>query len=304
MASQEDAVSPKEHYLKVNGINLCVFEWPGDGPPVLFVHATGHHARCWDAVARRMPGQRAYAVDLRGHGRSDKPAPPYLWNAFAEDVAAAADAFGLRNIVGVGHSMGGHVVASAALLRPRLFSAMLLVDPTIPSPNRPLGQRPGGEHPVARRRDLWASPEEMFANFKERLPFSTWTHEALWDYCRFGLLPNPDGQGYVLACPPQVEAAVYGGGITLGLLNELSRLTFLVRVLRARPRVSEDPADNFRGSITWPELAQHLPQGQDVSMPECSHFIPQEAPDAVAWHINELLDVARRNVATARERVL
>ncbi len=300
MSSQQEVVSPTEHRLTVNGAGICVFEWPGEGLPVLFVHATGHHARCWDSVVRRLPGRRCFAVDLRGHGRSDKPAPPYMWSLFAEDTAAVADAFGLRDIVGVGHSMGGHVVASAALLRLPLFSALLLVDPTIPSPNRPLGRRPQGEHPVARRRNHWASPQEMFNSFRHRSPFSTWTEEGLMDYCRYGLLLNPEGEGFVLACPPKIEAAMYGGGITLDILQELDKFTFPVRVLRARPRVSEDPADNFTGSITWPELASHLPQGQDVTMLECSHFIPQEAPDAVAGHVRDLVALAQRDAARGR----
>ncbi|MBI4311674.1 MAG: alpha/beta hydrolase [Chloroflexi bacterium] len=284
MTGQEGSLAPRESRLVVNGVSLCIFEWPGDGPPVFFIHATGHHARCWDGVVRRMPGCHAYAIDLRGHGRSDKPEPPYRWRSFAEDVAAVADSLDLRQAVGVGHSMGGYVVTFAAALRPERFGGLALVDPTIPSPDRPFQPR-NGEHPVARRRDRWDSPQEMFDRFRDRPPFNTWTDEALVDYCVGGLLAAPDGKGYVLACPPRIEASMYGSAISHEVFDHLDKIRGPVHVLRARPRTPSDTPDSFGPSVTWPGLAGHLAQGMDFPMPEHSHFIPQEAPEKVAAHI-------------------
>ena len=75
-----------------DGVALTVVDWVGDSPPLLFAHATGFHARCWDEVIRRLPGRRSHAIDMRGHGRSEKPALPYDWWRFGEDVAAVARA--------------------------------------------------------------------------------------------------------------------------------------------------------------------------------------------------------------------
>ena len=36
---------PLCHPLAINGLNLVVYEWPGEGDPSLLVHATGLHAR-------------------------------------------------------------------------------------------------------------------------------------------------------------------------------------------------------------------------------------------------------------------
>ncbi|MCG8346819.1 MAG: hypothetical protein MI924_03430 [Chloroflexales bacterium] len=49
----------------------------------------------------------------------------------------------------------------------------------------------------------------MFDRFVERAPFCRWDRTILRDYCQYGLLPAPDGDGYVLACPPAIEAAIY-----------------------------------------------------------------------------------------------
>src|SRR5437763_6036933 len=116
--------------MPVRGVNLAVWDWPGAGPTILFAHATGFHGRCWDQVIRSLPGRRAIAVDLRGHGRSAKPAPPYRWRAFGHDLVEVARQLDLTGAVGVGHSMGGHSIALAAALLPRTFSALLLLDPT------------------------------------------------------------------------------------------------------------------------------------------------------------------------------
>ena len=118
----------------MRGVDLAVWDWPGPGRAIFFAHATGFHARCWDELIRALPGHRAIAVDLRGHGRSAKPEPPYGWREFGEDVAEVARLLDVRDAVGVGHSMGGHSIALAAALRPEAFSSLLLVDPTIFAP--------------------------------------------------------------------------------------------------------------------------------------------------------------------------
>lgn len=295
---------PREFRREVNGVTLAGFEWQGAGAPILLAHATGFHARVWDEVARRLPGRRVIALDLRGHGRSSKPVPPYHWHFFGEDVARLLDDLDLQRVVGVGHSMGGHTIADAAIQRPDRFAALVLIDPTIFAIDRnaraPGEQAGGGFDFVARRRNEWASPDEMIERFAPRFPFSVWQPQALRDYATYGLLPAAPGGdgaggaggGYVLACPPLVEAAVLAGRDSPGadILPALGSVTIPVRVLRARaPEPGETPAP-FTASPTMPGLASRFPRATDVSLPHLSHFIPMEAPDLVARHIMEVAD--------------
>ena len=107
-------------HLAVSGTTLAVWDWAGPaGTALLFTHANGFHGRCWDEVIALLPEYRCVALDLRGHGRSAKPAPPASWRTFGEDVAAVARELGLRDAVGIGHSVGGHATALAAALAPR-----------------------------------------------------------------------------------------------------------------------------------------------------------------------------------------
>src|SRR5277367_1588790 len=113
---------PIESRVAVNGVEIELLQWPGEDPAIFFCHATGFHARCWDQIIAHVPGRHCFAMDMRGHGRSSKPEPPYAWRDFGVDVAAVADALNLSGAMGVGHSMGGHAVTLGAALRPESFS--------------------------------------------------------------------------------------------------------------------------------------------------------------------------------------
>lgn len=276
-----------EHRARVNDVELAYFEQAGDAPTIFLAHATGFHARCWDRVVDRLPGRHVIAVDMRGHGRSEKVQPPYRWSEFGDDVAALADHLRVRGAVGVGHSKGGAAVTRAAGLRPVTFAALLLVDPVLMAPEayqRSLGM---GEHFAARRRNEWSSPAEMFERFKDRPPFASWDPEVLHDYCEYGMLPAPGGDGYVLACPPEIEAAVYAGNADSDPYELIPQITVPVRILRARGRKAGEPGD-MSGSPTWPRLATRFPNAEDVPVPQYSHFIPMEDPAFVAAQIMEM----------------
>jgi len=280
-------MSPRHLYVSANGIQQSVYEWAGTGTPLLFVHATGFHARMWDAVIELLPGVHAYAVDMRGHGLSDKPAPPYDWKTVGADIAALSAALGLTGALGVGHSMGGHVLTYAQAHHPALFGAQLLVDPVILPEAYYIGALEG-DHFTTRRRADWSSPDEMFDKFKTRTPFAKWPARALRDYVTYGLLPKPEG-GYTLACPPAVEGALYMHSSAANIYPEIAQIDIPVTVMRAKTTLEVNPALDFTVSPTAPDLASRFQRGTDVYLPDNTHFIPMEAPQIVADHIQRLL---------------
>ncbi|MDR3704023.1 MAG: alpha/beta hydrolase [Candidatus Sulfopaludibacter sp.] len=290
--SQFGVAEPVLRITPIRGIDLAVWEWPGEDPPLLFAHATGFHARCWDAVIRRLPGRRAIAVDLRGHGRSAKPDPPYPWRAFGQDLAEIAALLDVRSAVGIGHSMGGHSIVSSAVLRPETYAALYLIDPTI-FPAQRYGSAPFDSSFILRRRRYWSSPAEMFENFSGRSPFAQWQPEVLRDYCEFGLLPA--GAEFELACPPLVEASIYPLSVApeSNLHGELETLAQPVVVVRGGIPWTPEKF-NLNSSPTDPELASFFPNGRDVPLPGRSHFIPMEIPEWVAGEIEQLIAEPRR----------
>lgn len=291
--SDDAPASPLQHETRLDdGLRMAWFEWPAaparvGAPTILLVHATGFHARCWDAVVERLDGHRVVAVEMRGHGRSEKT-DPVPWDRFGEDLASFVRAEGLEDAVGVGHSMGGYCVTCAAATVPGAFSRLVLVDPVIlpPEAYRARAQwMDGDEHPTAKRRDAWRDWEEMYARFEDRMPFAAWEPRVLRDYCRHGVLPAPAGEGFVLACPPRIEASIYVGSAGRDIYALVEQVDVPVTVLRARNRAEDRDVMDFSASPTWPHLAERFPDARDVHLADRSHFIPMEDPALTAEFI-------------------
>jgi pimeloyl-ACP methyl ester carboxylesterase len=198
-------------------------------------------------------------------------------------VLAVARHFDLRFAVGVGHSMGGHSLVSAAIADSAIFSALVLVDPVI-MPRGYYGAPPPDASYIARRRNRFASADEMYERFHSRLPFSTWHPEALRNYCDYALLP--DGDSFVLACPPVVEAAIYArcNAPENNLYTRMPEVTIPVTVLRAGTTKQTATLD-LNASPTGAEVATCFPHGRDVYLPDHNHYIPMEAPELVVAEI-------------------
>jgi lipase len=280
--------SPVESQVLVNGITIALSEWPGEGRPLFFCHATGFHARIWDQVIAHLPSHRCIAFDARGHGRSSKPAPPYAWRDFGADVAALSQILGLAGALGVGHSLGGHSVTLGAALQPSAFSALVLFDPVI-RPNDQYGQPWKQTEFVAKRRNRWASPQEMFERFKNRPPFNSWEREVLRDYCDHALAPS--AEGFVLACPPEIEAPIYEANTAVesNIYPEIATIQIPVHAVRSG--LGQDPSNLMGSSLTAPDLAANFARGSDILLRDHSHFIPMESPGLAAKLINDMLSL-------------
>ena len=274
--------------MRVDGVEIALWDWLGQGPPLFFCHATGFHARIWDQVIAHFPDRRCLAFDARGHGRSSQPAPPYPWRAFGADVAAISEALGLKGAVGVGHSMGGHSVTLGAALRPASFSALVLFEPVIRARDAYAGPWNKTDF-VRKRRNQWASAQEMFERFENRPPFDSWDRQALRDYCENALKAN--GDGYILACPPAVEASIYEGSTAVesNIYREIVTVQIPVQVIRAVRYI--ESAEVMRTSVTAPDLAASFARGTDTCLPEYSHFMPMEAPELAAKLIHDTLSL-------------
>lgn len=106
-----------------------------DNPPLLFVHGAWHGAWCWQK--HFMPffaamGYDTHAIDLRGHGQSDK-SKSMRWHCIADyvdDVEAAITSLNRKPVV-IGHSMGGFVSQHLLARQPEIAGMCLLA--TVPS---------------------------------------------------------------------------------------------------------------------------------------------------------------------------
>jgi len=94
------------------------YEVAGDGPAIVLVHGITESRRSWDPLIEPLArDHRVVAVDLRGHGGSERR-PPYDALTMAADLRAVMDAAGAMDPLVVGHSLGGAVVSVYAAANP------------------------------------------------------------------------------------------------------------------------------------------------------------------------------------------
>ncbi|MEU0410804.1 alpha/beta hydrolase [Streptomyces griseorubiginosus] len=126
----------------------------GTGPLVLLVHG---FPESWYSWRRQLPalavaGYRAVAIDVRGYGRSSKPAATdaYRMLDLVADTVAVVRALGEESAVVVGHDWGSNIAAASALLQPETVRAVGLLSvpyapPGGPRPTDVFGQVGGPE---------------------------------------------------------------------------------------------------------------------------------------------------------------
>jgi pimeloyl-ACP methyl ester carboxylesterase len=102
---------------------------PRDGDPIVLIHCFSCAIDWWDGVRPRLEANhRVVALDLLGHGGSEKPGSGYSPANQAKLVAEALTKLRVRDAAVVGHSLGGAVSVALAEQSPRLVDRVAIVD--------------------------------------------------------------------------------------------------------------------------------------------------------------------------------
>lgn len=249
-----------------------------DPAAVVMAHATGLCRQVMAPLGRHLqPAYRCLTLDERGHGDSGVPAEEdFDWHGFAADVLAVVDGLDLLRPLGVGHSCGGAALLLAEEARPGTFAALYcyepVVFPTEPSP----GPDPGNPLSAAalRRRDVFESREEAYANFASKAPLDVLDPEVLRAYVEHGFVDLPGGR-VALRCRPEHEARIYANGFSHDAYPRLGRVACPVTLAwggqsRALGRRLMEP------------VAARLPRARTEELAGLGHFGPLEDPARVA----------------------
>jgi pimeloyl-ACP methyl ester carboxylesterase len=120
---------PTELSLSREGVALTGLDFRGAGIPVLFLHGLAGYAGEWlTTTAWLTPRHHAIALDARGHGGSERRPDDVSIEAHAADAAYAIEELALDPIIVVGQSLGGLTAVTLAAKRPKLVSAVVIVD--------------------------------------------------------------------------------------------------------------------------------------------------------------------------------
>lgn len=278
---QTDAVSSWMRKMKTSnrdGINLCYELAQGPLTPIVFVHGwcCDHtfFLPQFDHFAAR--GHTVVAVDLRGHGQSDKPEEDYSMGTFAEDIAWLTSELKLEHPVFVGHSMGGVVAFELAARRPALPKAIVMI-------NSPVARS-------AASRAAMPSFLEALEGLNYRASLSRYVEEALF-------LPTDDAtrKARILALmsetPHRVMVAALRGMREFDP-DAIAKVRCPSLYIAADDRPLSDLPHLF-------ELAPQMLFGQTVGS---GHFCQLEVPDQINAMIERFLTIQARTSTVSEIR--
>jgi pimeloyl-ACP methyl ester carboxylesterase len=126
---------PESKWAKLDGNKVHYYDI---GPAkeksaMVFIHGWTCNADFWKYNYNAFPGYRVIALDLPGHGQSDKPKVNYSMEFFARAVDAVMKQAGVDKAVLVGHSMGAPVAREFYRMNPGRTAAIVLVDGSLKS---------------------------------------------------------------------------------------------------------------------------------------------------------------------------
>jgi len=256
-------------------------------PPLQFSHANGFPAPCYAAMLGEL-GRRYRIGAIEAFGIDPRYPVTERWLHLVEQLedAIERDWHG-EPVYGVGHSPGGYLTFLAAVRRPELFRAMVLLDAPIVGPIKGglLGATkrfgivdrvtPAGA--TRERRSDWPSREEAKAHFRTRRLFRHFAAECLEDYVRHALV---GGHGHLrLRIGPEIEYRIYRT-----IPHDMSRHLRRLRVPAGFVGGADSDVVRMVGMSLMREprfLKRRVPGG---------HLFPLEHPREAAAAVVELLE--------------
>ena len=123
------AAAAEDLYFDSRGARIRYVD-EGRGEAVVLIHGfTGTIERSWTNTGV-LPGlardHRVVALDLRGHGHSDKPHDPAAYDELGEDVIRLLDHLKIERAHAVGYSLGGIILARLLVTHPARFASAVL----------------------------------------------------------------------------------------------------------------------------------------------------------------------------------
>lgn len=129
MAQQHTRTDAGRQFVMIHGRSLAYRELTGTGTPLLLIHGIGSSCDTWGDIPERLAARDVHvvAVDLPGHGESDRGRGDYSLGAMASTLRDLLDLLSIDRVHLVGHSLGGGVSMQFAYQFPERVDRMVLV---------------------------------------------------------------------------------------------------------------------------------------------------------------------------------
>ncbi len=129
---------PESRYATLDGARIHYQSYGKGREALVLIHGWSCNLDFWrDLIPDLSRRSRVIAIDLPGHGKSDKPQVAYTMDLFARAVDAVMREAGVKRAVFVGHSMGTPVMRQFYRKYPQKTLALVIVDGAL----RPFGDK-------------------------------------------------------------------------------------------------------------------------------------------------------------------
>jgi pimeloyl-ACP methyl ester carboxylesterase len=136
IASSQVMPAPQDRFAKLDTMRIHYQSYGEGKEAVVFIHGWSCSLKYWKANIPAFVSQsRVIAIDLPGHGESDKPQVTYSMDLFARAIDAALTDAGVERATLIGHSMGTPVMRQFYRKYPNKTLALVIVDGSL----RPFG---------------------------------------------------------------------------------------------------------------------------------------------------------------------
>jgi pimeloyl-ACP methyl ester carboxylesterase len=269
----------QHRYAQINGIRMH-YATAGDGPPVVMLHG---FPEFWYGWHKQIPAlAERYSVivpDQRGYGETDKPSWGYEVDVLVQDIIGLIEASGHQRARIVGHDWGGVVAWALAIRFPQRVERLAILNTPHPA-----------IFPAALKTNPRQAMRSMYMGFFQ-LP---WLPEALLsanDYALYARSLRRSAATPTAFSDEEIERykdAISTPGALTGALNWYRAAGRSGGLLRGTGLKVLMPTlliwgerDTFLGKELIDGTERFVPDLRVLRMPDCSHWLHHEAPEAV-----------------------
>lgn len=230
---------------------------------VLFLHRFGGSARSWDAVLARLArGMEIATPDLPGFGSAAGAIGPFDIGTYADAAGSALDAMASKQLLVVGHSMGGKIALAVAARRPARLTGLVLLSPSPPT------AEPMTDAERAAALAGWGDPAYVAASIERTtaMPISS------------------EARATEIAGMLQTSAPAWRSWFEAGSREDISKSMADIEVSATILCGTVDRTIPL--AVLQSEVAARLVDAEIIEITGAGHLLPVEAPDKVAGAIN------------------
>ena len=208
------------------------------------------------------------------------------WGLFHNDFLGHIKNNNLTNIIGIGHSIGGNIILKSAILEPKYFSKIILLDPTLFTPFRIfiwklilLINLQDNFHPFLKRalnrKMSYSSYDEIFSSYRSKHIFKKINDLDLNNYIKS--ITKKNKHSIDISYSNKWEYQIYKTGLVNDSIiwNNIKKLKIPCLIIRA------ENSNAFLDSSER-KIKKLNPNIQFKTLPNSSHLFPLEFPSSTS----------------------